>query len=77
VFLFFNTKGSKDFTKVTKGFSLLKKSPPALYFDMLSICFGVAKLYYKKKPSYAKASEGEGGLYWSRTSDPYPVKVML
>lgn len=31
----------------------------------------------KEKPAVAKAMAGEGGLYWSRTSDPYPVKVML
>jgi hypothetical protein len=29
------------------------------------------------KPIKAKTSMGQCGLYWSRTSDPYPVKVML
>jgi len=30
----------------------------------------ILKPIKKRKPSYAKASEGEGGPSWDRTSDP-------
>ena len=30
-----------------------------------------------KKPSYAKASEGEGGPSWARTSDPLIMSQVL
>jgi len=32
-------------------------------------------LYKKAKPSYAKASEGEGGPSWDRTNDPLIMSV--
>ena len=32
--------------------------------------FSESKHRVIKKPSYAKASEGEGGPSWARTSDP-------
>ena len=36
-----------------------------------------AKYLIKQKPSYAKASEGEGGPSWDRTSDPLIMSQVL
>ena len=39
--------------------------------------FSELKFCQKEKPSYAKASEGEGGPSWDRTSDPLIMSQVL
>jgi hypothetical protein len=54
----------------SSGFSGLRPPKPVEELAILD-------LYKKAKPSYAKASEGEGGPSWDRTSDPLIMSQVL
>jgi hypothetical protein len=65
-----NYSETKIYAFFTSGFSGLRPPKPVEGLARTS-------LFKKKKPSYAKASEGEGGPSWDRTSDPLIMSQVL